>query len=175
MSDQYLGEIRIFPTSFAPYQWAFCNGQLLSIQQNTALFSLLGTYYGGNGTTNFGLPNLQACVPLGQGNGPGLTPRSLGESGGEPSVTLLTSGMATHSHTLQAHATRGGVAHATPATNDALIVSTGGNAYSAAALNTPMGSQSLSITGGTQPHNNVMPLLGLNYCIALSGYYPPRS
>ncbi len=175
MSDQYLGEIRIFANNYPPLYWAFCDGQILMIQQNSALFSIIGTYYGGNGTSTFALPNLQACVPLGQGNGPGLTPRVIGETGGEISVTLLTSELAAHTHTLQAHATRGGVAHAAPANGDALIVSSGGDAYSAAAPNSQMGPQSLSIAGGGQAHNNVMPILGLNYCIALSGNFPPRS
>jgi microcystin-dependent protein len=175
MSDQYLAEIRIFATNFAPYQWAFCNGQILPISQNTALFSLIGTYYGGNGTSNFALPNLQACIAIGQGDGPGLTPRFLGEFAGEATVTLLQSEIAIHAHTFQAHATRGGVAHATPANNDALMVSSGGDAYSASAPNTLMGPQSLTVAGGSQPHNNVMPLLGLNYCIALAGVYPARN
>jgi microcystin-dependent protein len=175
MSDQYLAEIRIFPGNFAPYQWAFCNGQILAISQNTALFSLIGTYYGGNGQSTFALPNLQACIAIGQGNGPGLTPRSIGETGGESAVTVLTTEMAAHQHTLQAHAIRGGAAHATPVAGDALIVSSGGDAYSGSAPNTQMGPQSLSVAGGSQPHNNLMPLLGLNYCIALAGVYPPRN
>ena len=99
MADQFVGEIRIVPFDFAPLGWALCNGQLLAISQNTALFSLLGTYYGGNGTSNFALPNLQGSAPMNQGNGIGLTPRIMGEVGGETAVTLLVSQMPAHTHT----------------------------------------------------------------------------
>src|ERR1700684_1715964 len=99
MSDQFVAEIRIFGFTFPPTGWAYCNGQLLPISQNTALFSLLGTFYGGNGTSNFALPNLQGSMPLGQGQGPGLTPRNLGETGGSSTVTILNTQMPNHAHT----------------------------------------------------------------------------
>ena len=107
MADQFVAEIRIFAGNFAPKGWAFCNGQVMPISQNTALFSLIGTYYGGNGTSNFALPNLQASVPIGVGQGPGLTPRDQGETGGEPAVTLLSSQLPAHSHTALASSAGG--------------------------------------------------------------------
>ena len=122
MSDQYLAEIRIFPTNFAPFQWAFCNGQILSISQNSALFSLIGTYYGGNGTSTFALPNLQACVAIGQGDGPGSPRASSGRALARQRDPDHDRHGGSRPHA-QAHATRGGVAHATPAAGDALIVS----------------------------------------------------
>jgi microcystin-dependent protein len=179
MTDQFLAEIRVFPFNFAPIGWAQCNGQILSIAQNAALFSLLGTNYGGNGTSTFGLPNLQGCVPLDQGQGPGLSPYSVGQSGGSPSVTLLTTEMASHSHSLNADREVASSAnpsgaiymrgHYTSTTSGAIL------AYTAQAPTTPMNTSAIGFVGGNQPHNNLMPYLTLNFCIALQGIFPPRS
>jgi microcystin-dependent protein len=174
MSDQYLGEVRIFGFSFAPKGWAVCNGQLLPISQYTALFSLLGTNYGGNGTSNFGLPNLQGAVAMGQGSGPGLTTRLVGESGGSQKVTLLTTEMPAHAHTLQAYQGRGPKPQLLPAAGDGLATSVG-DAYAAPPQNAALNPQSVTVAGGSQPHNNMMPSLVLTYCIALVGVYPSRN
>jgi microcystin-dependent protein len=123
MSAPFIAEIRMFACNFAPSGWALCNGQILPISQNTALFSLLGTTYGGNGTSNFALPNLQGAVPINAGQGPGLTPRDLGESGGQPSVTLLQTEMPSHNHTVLATTTMGTTA---ASTNNQLALATAG-------------------------------------------------
>jgi microcystin-dependent protein len=177
MADQYLGEIRIFGFTFAPTGWALCNGQLLPISQNTALFSLLGTNFGGNGTSTFALPNLQGSVPVDQGQGPALTGYVVGETGGSPSVTLLQSQMPAHTHTLQAHSGRTvAPPHETPAAGDSLATANEQTAYGAdtSALTT-LAPAELASAGGGAAHNNMMPTLVLNYCIALTGIYPPRS
>jgi microcystin-dependent protein len=178
----YLSEIRIMAFNFPPKGWAFCNGQLMSISQNTALFSLLGTTYGGDGRSTFGLPNLQASVPIQQGQGPGLTQRDLGESSGEPTVTLVQPEMPQHSHTLNATTTTGTTA--TAAGSQLALATAGGGKGSAAQVanfysskttgNTPMSPNAIGLAGGNQPHNNLMPYLGLNFCIALQGIYPSR-
>jgi microcystin-dependent protein len=165
MASPYLAEIRIISFNFAPRGWAFCNGQLLLISQNQALFALLGTTYGGNGTTNFALPNLQGRVPFHFGQG-----FSLGQSGGEISHTLTTSEMPAHNHLAMA------------SSNNADQVSPGGNfwakgaasAYSAAA-NSAMSPASLANAGGSQPHANMSPFLTLNFVIALQGIFPSRN
>ncbi len=170
--DPFVAEIRIFPFNFAPKGWAFCDGQLLPLSQNTALFSLLGTTYGGDGKSNFALPNLQGCVPLHAGQGPGLSLRDLGESAGSASVTLLNSELPSHSHTPTRSLGSTAVAHfESPSSSLALSRSDGFLAYSAAALTPGLGT---TVAGGSQPHNNVMPSLTLNFCIALQGVYPPR-
>lgn len=183
MSDQFVGEIRIVPFNFAPVGWAFCNGQILPISQNTALFSLLGTYYGGNGTSTFGLPNLQGSVPLhvgGSGQGPGLSPYALGQTGGETAVTLQQSQLPAHTHALQ-----GSTATATattPGPTMALATPPGNprhpsTLYKPGAVTTPvpLDSSALAPMGSSQPHNNMQPYLTLNFIIALQGIYPPRS
>jgi len=175
MSDPYLGEVRIFGFNFAPRGWALCNGQLLSVSANSALFSLLGTNYGGNGTTTFALPNFQGSVAMGQGNGAGLQSYSVGESGGSQTVTLLTPAMPMHTHTLQGRQGRGLTAHANPGAGDALITSSGGDAYASGNPNAQMSPLAMGLTGGSQPHNNAMPSLVLSYCIALTGVYPSRN
>ncbi|HEY1542666.1 MAG TPA: tail fiber protein [Xanthobacteraceae bacterium] len=181
MSDPFLAEIRIFTGNFAPRGWALCDGQLMAISQNTALFSLLGTTYGGDGRSTFALPNLQGCSPLQAGQGPGLTPRDLGETGGEQTVALLSTEMASHSHTFQASSNVGD--SASPA-NNVLAKSrwflSAANRGAVAIYNTPqsqvqMGPLSTSVVGGSLPHNNLMPFLGLNFIIALQGVFPARS
>jgi microcystin-dependent protein len=176
MSDPFVAEIRIFPFNFAPKGWAFCNGQLLPISQNTALFSLLGTTYGGNGQTTFALPDLQGSVPLHPGQGPGLSLYDLGQVGGVETVTLLPSEMPAHAHTLSAHAAD--VADVfNPGTTVVPASAEGGFSYNqtANANLTPFAFQALSLAGGDLPHNNMMPYLTLNFCIALQGVFPPRT
>ena len=174
MADQFVGEIRIVPLNFAPTGWALCDGQTLPISQNTALFSLLGTQFGGNGTSTFALPNLQGSAPMNQGNGAGLTPRVMGETGGETAVTLLTSEIPAHTHTI-------GVASAsTSGTPGPTVVFGGGGrgkepAYAPASAPVTMSPQAIGLTGGSQPHNNMPPYLTLNFVIALVGIFPARS
>lgn len=178
MSNQFVAEIRIFAGNFAPTGWALCNGQLMPISQNTALFSLLGTTYGGDGKSNFALPNLQGSVPLQQGQGPGLSLRSLGETGGEPNVTLLQTEMPAHTHGVQADGAGGGQGVPTGNTWGA----SGGRgrpaapyAPSAPATNVQMNAFDTTITGGNLPHNNMPPYLCLTFIIALQGVFPPRA
>jgi microcystin-dependent protein len=174
--DPFVAEIRIFPFNFAPKGWAMCNGQLLPISQNTALFSLLGTTYGGDGKSNFALPNLQGSVPLhvgGTGPGPGLSDYSPGQQAGAELVTLDQSQMPPHTHVVHAELDDPGDV-AIPSAASALAPSDGGTLYQDAADTqlSPLASQP---TGGDQPHNNLMPLVVFNFCIALQGVYPPRS
>lgn len=177
MSDQFVSEIRIFAGNFAPKGWAFCNGQILPISQNTALFSLLGTTYGGDGKSNFALPNLQGAAPLQTGQGPGLTLRDLGEVGGEPTVTLLETEMPAHPHTARCNGGNGGDVNS-PANATWSKAHTGKtplNVYSASAPPTNVLMRPLSVAGGNQPHNNMPPFLTLNFIIALQGIFPPRA
>jgi microcystin-dependent protein len=175
MSNPFLAEVRIFPFNFAPKGWAFCDGQLLPISQNTALFSLLGTTYGGDGKSNFALPNLQGSTPLQPGQGPGLSLRDLGETSGEQTVTVLQTEMPSHSHGVQG-ASSGSVGG--PGSNS---WASGGKgrpgtyAASNAPTNVQMNPLATSIAGGGQPHNNMMPFLTLNFCIAMQGVFPPRT
>jgi microcystin-dependent protein len=172
MSDQFVAEIRVFPFNFAPVGWASCNGQILPISQNTALFSLVGTYYGGNGTSNFALPNLQGRVPVCQGQGPGLSLYYMGQNGGDPSVSLPVTQIPMHTHSLLTDNING------PDNNSPgnAALSFPVNMYTAAASPlVQMASQAISPVGGSQPHNNLMPFLTLNFCIALQGIYPARS
>jgi microcystin-dependent protein len=174
MSEPFIGEIRMFAGNFAPRGWAFCNGQILSIAQNTALFSLLGTTYGGDGRTTFALPNLQGRAPMHQGQGPGLTNRVLGETAGEENVTLLTTQMPVHTHQPQADASGGGQTSPASATWGA-----GGRgrpaAYSATSPNATLSPQALAVAGGSQPHNNRSSYLGVSFIIATQGIYPSRN
>jgi microcystin-dependent protein len=180
MSDQFVGEIRIGAWNFAPVGWAFCSGQLMAISQNTALFSLLGTNYGGNGTSTFGLPNLQGAVPLhaGGSGGPGLTQRLVGETGGEPTVTLLQTQLPAHNHSVQAHST-GGDLDSPTAANALWAAAHSGKTpikvYNDTANGTTMNPATIASAGGSQPHNNLPPYLCLTFVIALSGIFPPRS
>jgi microcystin-dependent protein len=172
MSDPFVAEIRIFTGNFAPTGWAQCDGQLLPISQNTALFSLLGTTYGGNGTSNFALPNLQGCAPMQAGQGPGLSQRVLGETGGEQTVTLLQTEMPAHSHQLMASST----ASSNNPQSNALAPSSPGVAYRTPGV--PLVSMTpfeLSVAGGGLPHNNMQPYLGLTFIIAMQGIFPPRT
>jgi microcystin-dependent protein len=172
MSDQFVAEIRIFPFNFAPTGWAFCDGQLMPISQNTALFSLLGTTYGGDGKSTFALPNLQGCAPMQQGQGPGLSLRDLGESSGTDTVTLLQSEMPLHTHALMASTEIG---EDRTLTNESLAQSTGGALYAAPNNLTSMATEALPVAGGGLPHSNMQPYLTLNFCIALQGIFPPRT
>jgi len=178
MADQFVAEIRIFPFNFAPTQWALCNGQILPISQNTALFSLLGTTYGGDGKSNFALPNLQGSAPMQQGQGPGLSLYDLGQSGGSDLVTLLISEMPQHAHAINC-IDGGRVGGQSGVPGNATLVKSGGtpaNAYtSGATQNQSLAANAVVPAGGGQPHNNMMPYLTLNFCIALQGIYPPRS
>jgi microcystin-dependent protein len=175
MSSPFVAEIRMFAGNFAPTGWASCDGQILPISQNTALFSLLGTFYGGNGQSTFALPNLAGASPMGTGDGAGLSQRFLGEMSGTPQVTLLTSEMTLHNHTLQADSFDSGDQR-TPGPTVSLAKTTPGNAYQSAT--TPivqMNIQGLAISGGSLPHNNMMPYLTVYFIIALQGVFPPRS
>jgi microcystin-dependent protein len=171
--DPFLAEIRIFGFNFAPRGWAFCDGQILPLSQNTALFSLLGTTYGGDGTSNFALPDLQGAAPMHPGQGSGLSEHFLGETGGEPFVTLLDSEMPAHSHQLQADILDPADTNV-PSPNASYALSTGGTLYQSSA-NASLAPQALGLAGGNQPHNNMQPYVTLNFCIALQGVYPPRS
>lgn len=172
--DPFVAEIRIFPFNFAPKGWAFCDGQILPLSQNTALFSLLGTTYGGDGKSNFALPDMQGNAPMHPGQGPGLSLHDLGETGGSETVSLLESEIPSHAHTLRGDANvsespdpsanslgRGSSINAYQTTSNANLVS--------------MAPEALAPAGGDQPHNNMQPYLTLNFCIALQGVYPPRT
>jgi microcystin-dependent protein len=173
MSSPFVAEIRIFACNFAPTGWAQCNGQLLPISQNTALFALLGTFYGGDGKSTFALPDLQGRVPMGTGQGPGLSQRFLGESGGSEHVTLLQSEIPVHTHLVQTYTDDLADVNA-PSPSVILGVSSGLNLYSTTA-NTTLNFGATSIAGASLPHNNMQPYLVNNFCIALQGVFPPRT
>jgi microcystin-dependent protein len=172
MSDPFIGEIRVFGFNFPPTGWAVCNGQLLPIAQYAALFSVLGTQYGGNGTSNFALPNFQGSVALHQGAGPGLTPRVVGETGGAGTVTLTTAQLPAHSH---AAACNNGNGTAYGPAGNVWATDAGGAREYAPSGNATMATAALAATGGNQPHDNMQPSLAVNYCIALVGIYPSRN
>jgi len=171
MADPFVAEIRMFGFNFPPKGWAFCNGQLLPISQNTALFSLLGTTYGGDGKSTFALPNLQDSAAMHPGQGPGLSLHDLGEQGGSSTVALLQTEIPSHTHQLQHFGTG---AYATPGASVGLGNSGAAQIYTAADTDMVAGP-ALAETGGDQPHNNRQPYLGLNFCIAMQGVFPPRS
>ena len=177
MSDPFVGEIRMFGGNFAPKGWAFCNGQTLAINQNQALFSLIGTYYGGDGVSNFQLPNLQSSLPMGQGNGNGLTPRVVGETGGEANVTLTTPSLPNHTHTFSAS---GSPASTTTIANNLPATLANGTFYthnsgSPAPTFGNLQQQSVVLAGSGQPHGNLMPSLCVTFIIALQGIFPSRN
>lgn len=172
MADPFVAEIRIYPFNFAPRGWAFCDGQLLPISQNTALFSLIGTTYGGDGRSTFGLPNLQGRAVMHPGQGPGLSLRDLGETGGAETVTLLQSEMPTHTHALMAS---NEIGEDRKAVGEAMARSTGGALYGPVpGAPVALAPSAVAPAGGGLPHNNLMPYLTLNFCIALQGVFPPR-
>jgi len=179
MATPFLGEIKLFAGNFEIFGWAYCNGQLLSIAQNSALFALLGTTYGGDGVNTFALPNLQSRVALHQGQGSGLTNRVIGEASGVESVTLLSSQLPAHTHQAIATtvaATASAPANALPArpssaTTQFLYLS----GAATPTTDTPPAASSVSSAGGNQPHNNIMPILALNYLIALEGVFPSQN
>jgi microcystin-dependent protein len=176
MADPFVAEIRIFPFNFAPKGWAFCDGQLLPLSQNTALFSLLGTTYGGDGKSNFALPNMQGNAPMHPGQGPGLSLHDLGETGGSQTVSLLESEMPSHPHSLIAQVPPADTN--LPTGNVLARASVGGvNPYQppAGAPLVTMSPSALTPAGGDQPHNNMQPYLTLSFCIALQGVFPPRT
>jgi microcystin-dependent protein len=169
MSEPFIAEIRIFAGNFAPRGWAFCGGQLLPISQNTALFSLIGTTYGGDGRTTTALPNLDGRAPMHPGTGPGLTRRRLGEKAGAETVVLAESQMPSHIHQLVG--SEEDIDGTSPVGN---YLATGNDLYSATD-GSALAGDSLADTGGTQAHNNMQPYLALNFIIALQGLYPSRS
>jgi len=171
--DPFVAGIRIYPFNFAPKGWAFCSGQLLPISQNTALFSLLGTTYGGDGRSTFALPNLQGSAAMHPGQGPGLSLHDLGETAGSETVTLLQSEIPVHSHTLMASTQPG--EDSSPGGAEALARSVGASLYQTTTTPVvPMSANAIGLAGGGQPHNNLMPYLTLNFCIALQGVFPSR-
>ena len=176
MSSPFVAEIRIWACNFAPTGWAMCNGQLLPISQNTALFSLLGTFYGGDGKSTFALPDIQGGAAMHQGQGQGLSQRFLGQQGGEEFVTLLTSEMPIHAHTF-GRALNGNGGSQTP-TGSVWAQAPAGRGTAANYATPATGTVNpncMAITGGSLPHNNLQPYLTLNFCIALQGVFPPRN
>lgn len=174
MTDPFVAEIRVFGFNFPPKGWAFCDGQLLPLSQNTALFSLLGTTYGGNGKSNFALPDLQGRGTIHPDQGPGLSLYALGENVGQDLVTLLPSEMPNHTHT--ARAVTDPAEQTSPAPDRALARTSPGWAYqgNSTANLVPMAPETLAPVGGDLPHNNLPPILVLNFCIAMQGVFPPR-
>lgn len=172
MSEPFVGEIRMFAGNFAPRGWAFCDGQLLAISQNDALFSLLGTIYGGDGRTTFGLPDMRGRVPVHAGTGPGLSNRRLGNKSGQEKVGLTVGNLPTHSHQLSASATS---ADSSLATGKVVGKITGGNLYRITGGQQDLNANAITATGGNTPHENLMPYACINYVIALYGIYPSRN
>jgi microcystin-dependent protein len=176
MADPFVAEIRIFPFNFAPKGWAFCNGQLLPLSQNTALFSLLGTTYGGDGKSTFALPDLQGSAPIHAGQGPGLSLYDLGQMGGTETVTLLISEIPAHTHTLRCQS-QDPADQPAPSPARTFAPSQNSTAYGPS-NGTPivqMSPMALTPAGSSFPHNNMMPYLTLNFNIALQGVFPPRT
>lgn len=177
MSNPFVGEIRIVGFNFAPRGWATCSGQLLPISQNTALFSLLGTTYGGNGQSTFALPNFIDRAPMHAGQGPGLTDRQLGESSGSPTVTLTTVQLPVHGHTVQCVSAAPSSPQQSPVGNiwAPSAGRTGAALYQNGAANAGMNANAVGNSGGGQPHNNMQPYLGVMFIIAMQGIFPPRN
>jgi microcystin-dependent protein len=172
MADPFVAEIRIFPFNFAPKGWAWCDGQLLPLSQNTALFSLLGTTYGGDGKSTFALPDLQGRAPMHPGQGPGLSLHDLGETGGEETVTLIDSENPFHIHGMRAQTVDN--ADITNVSNIAAFAPTVGGSLYQPATDGQLAAQALPPAGGSLPHNNMQPYLTLYFNIALQGVFPPR-
>lgn len=172
MSEPFLAEVRLWGLNFAPRGWAFCDGQVLSIAQNAALFSLVGTTFGGDGRATFGLPDLRGRAALHPGQGPGLTARRWGEKGGDENVTLAVAQLPSHSHALQASSAEAEddapAGNVPAASEDVPLFAEAGNLVN-------MNAAALGTVGGGQPHTNLQPCLALNFCIALTGIYPPRN
>ncbi len=173
MSEPFIAEIRIFAGNFAPRSWAFCNGQLLPIAQNTALFSIIGTIYGGDGRTTTALPNMQGRTPMHPGRGPGLSARSLGENGGATTVTLNQTQMPTHTHIVEGSARQ--ATQDDPGATQLLAVPVGNSLYAPPNNLGSLRAEALKAEGGGQAHPNMQPYLALNFIIALQGVYPSRS
>jgi microcystin-dependent protein len=172
MSEPFVGEIRMFAGNFAPRGWALCDGQLLAISQNDALFSLLGTIYGGDGRTTFGLPDLRGRVPIHQGTGPGLSNRRIGQKSGQENVTVTTSQLPAHGHPLSASTA---IASSTDPSGNLPANGGSSNIYGSDAPFQSLNAQAVTNAGGNQPHNNVMPFQCVNFIVALVGIYPSRS
>jgi microcystin-dependent protein len=179
MSEAYIGEIRAFGFNFAPYNWMFCNGQLLPISSYTALFSILGTTYGGNGTTNFALPNLQGQIPMHWGSTPsGGAPQTvIGEVQGTPNVTLQIGQLPQHQHTISSATAVSAERSPTPTSTSFLADAKGGLPYQnpQVTTNAPFSPKAITQIGGSVPHDNMSPYLVLNFCICFNGYFPSRS
>ncbi|MCB1032392.1 MAG: phage tail protein [Acidobacteria bacterium] len=171
MSEPFVGEIRMFAGNFAPRGWAFCDGQLLAVSQNDALFSLLGTIYGGDGRTTFGLPDLRGRIPIHAGHGPGLSERRLGAKGGEEKVTLTVNQLPSHTHPMKASSD---TALDIPPAGKVLGESTVASMYINDIPSTNLSSQAISSVGGSRSHTNLMPFLCIHFIIALVGIYPSR-
>ena len=172
MADPFVAEVRIFPFNFPPKGWAFCNGQTMPISQNTALFALLGTTYGGNGKSTFALPDIQGRAVMARGQGPGLSLHDLGETGGSSTVTLLESEMPVHNHPMRGAAQDPALAKAVNP-NASWSLSQGGGIYQSSS-NTQLALQAAATSGGSAPHNNMQPYVTFNFNIALQGVFPPR-
>src|SRR4051812_16686379 len=173
MADPFVAEVRIFPFNFPPTGWAFCDGQILPLSQNTALFSLLGTTYGGDGKSTFALPDLQGRAAMHPGQGQGLSLHDLGEEGGSETVTLLQAEIPLHTHQMKAASTQADLQD--PASDRVLARSQPGFAFLAGSPNPPLAAEAVAPAGGDLPHNNMQPYLTLNYNIALQGVFPPHS
>jgi microcystin-dependent protein len=171
MGTSFVGEIRMFGGNFAPAGWAFCNGQLLDISQNSTLFNLIGTTYGGDGTTTFALPDLQGRLPVHQGTGAGLSNRVIGEKSGVETVTLITTQIPSHAHTALGQSATGN--QPSPAGN--VWAASSLNQFSSSAANVAMNAASIGNSGGSQPHSNFMPYLCINFIISLFGIFPSRN
>jgi microcystin-dependent protein len=178
VAQAVIGEIRMFGFNFAPIGWALCDGQTLSISENTALFSLLGTFYGGNGSSTFQLPNFQSRVPIHMGQGAGLSPFVLGQVGGVENVTLTVAQAASHTHLVYADGDVGSNNTPNPSGNALATFATGSNIYATAAgiqKVATMNPEMVAAAGGGQPHPNIQPYLVVNFCIALNGIFPSRN
>ncbi len=171
MSEPFVGEIRMFAGNFAPRGWALCDGQLLAVSQNDALFSLFGTIYGGDGRTTFGLPDLRGRIPLHQGQGAGLSARRLGSKGGEEKVTVTTNQLASHTHDLNANTA---AATGSAPLGKVLAEPTQDRIYKQVDQSVDTASTSIADSGGSQPHSNLMPTLCIHFIVALVGIYPSR-